>query len=145
MSSCKRPYSRACSWSKRCSCWVSFGPLVDPPAPLRAHRIVPERLSWCRWRSHPVESRDVQEKCLKITASSARVERVLIGADLASGGKDAAMQDRKHRPFLSRPFYRDYVMAYVCIASGAVICDLAVSPKMRVLPLLFGATIAFAG
>lgn len=55
------------------------------------------------------------------------------------------MAEFNGRPFLSRPFYRDYVVAYVCIASGAVICDLAVSPKMRVLPLLFGATISFAG
>jgi hypothetical protein len=55
------------------------------------------------------------------------------------------MQHPKHRPFLSRPFYRDYVVAYVCIGPGAIICDLAISPKMRVLPLLFGATIAFAG
>lgn len=36
-------------------------------------------------------------------------------------------------------------MAYVCIGFGAIICDLAVSPKIRVLPLLFGATIASAG
>jgi hypothetical protein len=33
----------------------------------------------------------------------------------------AARPAPKHRPFLTRPFWRDYVLAYVCIGVGAVV------------------------
>ena len=54
---------------------------------------------------------------------------------------------RKRRPFLGRPFWRDYVLAYVCIGAGAVIGDLALGPRSSgsVVPLIFAAIVGGAG
>jgi hypothetical protein len=58
---------------------------------------------------------------------------------------DYGRPQRRPRPFLARPFYRDYVVAYLLIGVGSVLADHACVPPEN-LPLeIFGATVAVAG
>jgi hypothetical protein len=54
---------------------------------------------------------------------------------------------RKRRPFLARPFWRDYVLAYVCIGVGAVLGDCVPGSRgsERVALLLSAALVGGAG
>jgi hypothetical protein len=52
---------------------------------------------------------------------------------------------RRRRPFLARPFYRDYVVAYVLIASGMVLFDRAGMPPGSLALEILGATLLVTG
>jgi hypothetical protein len=49
------------------------------------------------------------------------------------------------RRFLSRPFWRDYLIAYVLIGVGFTLNDVAVSPPRNKVLQVVAATLFFAG
>ena len=53
---------------------------------------------------------------------------------------------RKRRPFLARPFWRDYVLAYFCVGIGVLLVDCGVPARgaERVILLSFAAIVGGA-
>jgi hypothetical protein len=58
---------------------------------------------------------------------------------------DYGRPELQRRPFIARPFYRDYVVACVLISFGLVLADHACVPPENLALQIFGATLAFAG